>query len=72
MDAATGVGAEMWARLNPDEKLALIYRQTLFVHQEVLELKRYVVELEQKADAMTSPEAMQKMVGSFMGGGLFS
>lgn len=46
--------------LEHDSKLDVIYA-------EILSLKAYVTDLEQKAEAMSSPEAMTKMMQGFMG-----
>jgi len=52
------------ALISDEARLALIY-------STILELQEYVVDLEKKASAMTSPEALQGMMSNFMGGGLF-
>lgn len=44
-----------------DTKLNIVYR-------EILSLKAYVVDLENKAQAMTNPDNMAKMMQGFMGG----
>jgi hypothetical protein len=60
---AEGVPAlpeHIFATLPPDEKLNAIYRETVA-------LKRYVHELESRAQAMTSPDGMANMMKAFMG-----
>lgn len=46
--------------LEHDAKLDVIYA-------ELMSLKAYVSDLEKKAEAMSSPEAMSKMMQGFMG-----
>lgn len=50
-----------FANLSFDAKLCIIYA-------EQCELRRYVTELEKKAEQMTSPDAMMGMVQKMMGG----
>lgn len=40
------------------------------MRRDLAELREYIVELETKAQAMASPEAMQEMMTKFMSGGM--
>jgi len=50
------------------EAMTSLYQETQGMRRDLAELKDYVVELENKAQAMASPEAMQEMMSKFMGG----
>lgn len=54
-----------------DEALAgnqSLYQEMVGMRRDLAALKEYVEGLEEKAQAMASPEAMQKMMTDFMGG----
>ena len=58
------VAQEAFHYLSVEDKLDVLYTT-------LIQLQDYVVDLEKKASAMTSPEALQGMMSNFMGGGLF-
>jgi hypothetical protein len=62
--------------VSKDEKMNLfinlpVEAKLVLVYSTLLDLQGYVTDLEKKASAMTSPEALQGMMSSFMGGNLF-
>lgn len=64
------------AEPNRSEKISIFRNQSddgklMLIFTTLLDLQDYVTDLEKKASAMTSPEALQGMMSSFMGGNLF-